>query len=414
MIHIVNIHRILDDLATHWPLYLSLPFLAAATGYVTKRVAIEMMFRPVEFAGIRRIRLGWQGVVPRNAERTARIAAEMLTTKLVDVREIFARIDPYPLSREIEGPLLAAVDKITREVLAEHHPELWQALPSLAKDLIVKQVQGGVPDMVRTLVHELRDNVHDVIDVEEIAVSVLRTDRALLVRLIRDLVEPEMAFIARSGVYFGFTLGVVQTIVFALTKEPIVLPLSGMAIGWLTDWLAIRLVFLPRRRTMLLGIPVQGVFQRRRHEFARQYGELIATRVMTVPNIVHAMLHGPRSARLVPMVHRAVHEVVDDRTDIVRPVVTVAIGPARLQAMKDAAAAKAMDYLPGAILHVRGYLSQALDIGNTIATRMRGLSRMEYEDLLRPVFRQDEPKLIAAGALIGLLIGEAQVLMLLG
>lgn len=411
MIRIVN--RILDDLAAHWPLYLSLPLLGAVTGYVTKRVAIEMMFRPVEFVGIRRIRLGWQGVVPRNAERTARIAAEMLTTKLVDVREIFARIDPHLLSREIEGPLLAAVDTITREVMAGHHPELWEALPGLAQDLIVKQVQGGVPDMVRNLVHDLRDNVHDVIDVDQIAVSVLRGDRALLVRMIRDLVRPEMAFIARSGVYFGFTLGVVQTVVFLLTTEPIVLPLFGMAIGWLTDWLAIRLVFFPRRRTMLFGIAFQGVFQRRRHEFARQYGDLIATRVMTVPNIVEAVLHGPRSARLVPMVHRAVHDVIEDRTDIARPVVTVAIGPQRLRDMKDAAAAKAMDYLPGAVLHARGYLSQAMDIGNTIATKMRGLSRMEYEDLLRPVFRQDEPKLIAVGAIIGFLIGEAQVLMLL-
>jgi hypothetical protein len=45
---------------------------------------------------------------------------------------------------------------------------------------------------------------------------------------------------------------------------------------------------------------------------------------------------------------------------------------------------------------------------------MRRLTRVEYEGLLRPAFRQDEWKLIAVGAVIGALVGELQVLLLLG
>jgi hypothetical protein len=44
---------------------------------------------------------------------------------------------------------------------------------------------------------------------------------------------------------------------------------------------------------------------------------------------------------------------------------------------------------------------------------MRRLSAMEFEELLRPAFRQDEWKLIAVGAMIGGLVGELQVLILL-
>jgi hypothetical protein len=65
------------------------------------------------------------------------------------------------------------------------------------------------------------------------------------------------------------------------------------------------------------------------------------------------------------------------------------------------------------MLTAERYATEALDIRDTIATKMRRLTRIEYEGLLRPAFRQDEWKLIAVGAAIGAVIGELQVLLLL-
>ena len=45
-----------------WVIYTSMPLIAAAIGYITKRVAVEMMFRPLTFVGIPPA-LGWQGVI---------------------------------------------------------------------------------------------------------------------------------------------------------------------------------------------------------------------------------------------------------------------------------------------------------------------------------------------------------------
>ena len=65
--------EILRDVAAYWYVYLSMPLLGALIGYGTKIVAIEMMFRPIEFVGKPPL-LGWQGVVPRRAARMASIA----------------------------------------------------------------------------------------------------------------------------------------------------------------------------------------------------------------------------------------------------------------------------------------------------------------------------------------------------
>jgi uncharacterized membrane protein YheB (UPF0754 family) len=224
-----------------------------------------------------------------------------------------------------------------------------------------------------------------------------------------------MAFIARCGIYFGFTLGLIQTVVWVLTHEPLVLPVFGAAIGLFTDWLAIKLVFFPRERTRILGlVPFQGIFQRRRDEVAVRYGDLVAREVMTVPNIMEGILRGPRSDRLVMMIQGIVRRTIDEQASIAGPVVCVALGRRRFREMKRAAADRAMAYLSSTASHAKGYATGAMDVADTIAERMRRLNRVEYEGLLRPAFRQDEWKLIAVGAVIGALVGELQALLLLG
>jgi uncharacterized membrane protein YheB (UPF0754 family) len=404
---------VLDDLARHWPLYVAIPFVAALIGYLTKRVAIEMMFRPLEFIGIPRTFLGWQGVVPKHGVRMAAIATELLTTNLLDLKEIFAKIDPAVMTREIEQPLLRAVDHIARDVLEQYHPRLWEMLPTMAQELLVKQVQAATPRLVRELMNEIRENLDELLDVNDMTVQSLTRDKALLVRLIRETSRPEMSFIAHSGIAFGFLLGLIQSLTWALTKEPLVLPIFGGCIGLFTDWLAIKLIFVPREPVRLWNVTVQGKFQRRRAEVAQQYGELIAREVLTVENLMATILRGPRSDRLLAMVQRTVEKVVDEQTSAAQPVVVMTIGTTRLADMKQAAAVRAVERLPDTIRQAEGYLTKAMDVSRMIEGRMLKLTPIEYEGLLRPAFRQDEWKLIAVGGIIGFLVGELQVLLML-
>ncbi|MFL6120254.1 DUF445 domain-containing protein [Actinophytocola sp.] len=395
------------DFVTHWQVYLSMPVVAAVIGYLTKRAAIEMMFRPVDFVGIPPF-LGWQGVVPRNSARMIAVAADLLTSRLVDPREIFQRLDPHRLAAELELPLLVAANEITRDVLSDQG--LWRNLPPLGQELVLKRVQAGIPDLVARVMAEVAGNIHEVLDIKEVAVNALHRDKRVLLKLVRDISRPEMAFIARCGVYFGLFLGLVQTLVWALTKAPLVMPLFGAAIGWLTDWLAIKLVFFPRERRRILGIlPLQGVFQRRRDEVAKQYATVVAREVMTVPNLVATILHGPRADRLRAMIRETVEQAIEEQAGIARPL----MGAPRFATLKKTAAERAIRYLPTTMLTAERYATEALDIRDTIAKKMRRLTRVEYEGLLRPAFRQDEWKLIAVGAAIGALIGELQVILLL-
>lgn len=409
----MDVDAIVADVSAHWQVYASMPFIAALIGYVTKRVAIEMMFRPLEFVGIRPF-LGWQGVLPANAERMAATATEMLTNNLVDPKEIFSRLDPDQVAKEIERPLLRVVEDVTREVMEQYQPRLWEMLPVGAQQLLLNRVQAEAPKAIAKIMREISNNIEDVLDLKHMVVTNLVRDKALLNRLIRDISRPEMTFIARSGIVFGFYLGIVQLVVWTLTRSPLVLPAFGMLIGWFTDWLALKMIFLPREPRTFFGFYTwQGVFQKRRHQVAADYGEMIATEIITVPNLLEAVLTGPKSDRLFQMITREVQRTIDSQASVVKPVVAVAVGSRKFQEMKQAAAKRAAEQVPHTVRYAEDYAIRALDVRNTIVDRMRQLSPLEFEGLLRPAFRQDEWKLIAVGAVIGGLVGELQVLLLL-
>lgn len=149
--------------------------------------------------------------------------------------------------------------------MEQYQPRLWEVLPNTAQALLLKRVQAEAPRAIAKIMREIADNIEDVLDLQHMVVENLVRDKALLNRLIRDISRPEMRFIAKSGIFFGFVLGCVQLIIWAVTKSPIVLPLFGLLIGWFTDWLALKMIFLPREPRTFFGFYTwQGVFQKRR------------------------------------------------------------------------------------------------------------------------------------------------------
>jgi hypothetical protein len=55
-----------------------------------------------------------------------------------------------------------------------------------------------------------------------------------------------------------------------------------------------------------------------------------------------------------------------------------------------------------------GYVNEQLDIRDTLARRLKKLSSKEFEDLLHPVFQEDEMTLIATGGVLGAIAGGFQ------
>ena len=404
---------LLADVRANWILYLSMPVVAALIGYVTKLVAIRMMFQPLEFVGKPPL-LGWQGIVPRRAATMASIACDLMMERLLKPEDVFDRLDPQRVAAEIRDPLIDVVEDITREVASEYQPGLWETLPEGIKRRVIQRIQKEAPHMVEQIMEDIKSNIHRVFDLKHMVVNALVRDKELLNRVFLEAGHVEFKFIARSGIYFGFAIGCVQAVVWALTHNVWVIPLFGLFTGWFTDWLALKMIFNPKQPVRYFGIfEWQGLFLRRRKQVAARYGELVAQEIVTPQAIIEEILKGPLSDRLFALVQRQVQRTLDEQAGLAKPLVVFAVGTSRYQQMKKAVAEKVMAALPEALGPVAAYAQGAMDLKNLLVTKMQELTEEEFEGLLRPAFQQDEWILIAVGALLGFLVGEVQVHVML-
>lgn len=396
----------------HYWLYLSMPVIAAIIGYVTKIAAIRMMFQPLEFIGIKPW-LGWQGVIPRKAEKMASIAVDVITSRLITVQEIFARLDPEQIALQIEKPMLGAVEQITREVLAQHRPGMWELMPNFVRDRMMRRVQAEAPQVVAEVMKDLRNNISQVFDLKHMVITALLQDKHLLNRVFSEVGRKEFKFFGYSGLVFGFIIGLLQMVVWLFYQSPWILPAFGLFIGFASDWLALQMLFNPKEPVKILGLTYQGLFLRRQQEVSRDYARLVSDQIITPANIWHSVLQGPGSDRLFTLVQRHVEQMVDEQAGLARPLVAFAIGSRQYQDMKKSVTQKLVQTLPETLKHVENYAEGAMNVRNTLMERMQRLTPIEFEGMLRPAFKEDEWSLISVGAVLGFLVGELQTYLLL-
>ena len=393
-----------------WWVYLAMPLFMAGIGYVTKLLAVRMMFQPLGRRGWGPF--SWQGVVPRRAARMAAIATELLTSRLISPRDVIARLDPDAVADQLELPIALAVEEITREVMEEYRPGMWASLPEPARARVVRRVQAEAPDLARDLLRDIREGVDQLLDLKTMITTRLMRDRALLNQIFLEAGAEEFRFIIRSGIYFGVAIGCVQATVWYFTHNPWILPLFGAFNGWFTDWLALKMIFHPKRRIGIGRLSWQGMFLARRREVTADYTALIARELLTPQHIFEALLHGPLSDRVFAMTQRHVQRAVDAQAGAARPLVLLAVGSARYLELKRKITDKVVARLPATLEYVEDYAEQALDVRNTLARKMDELTDAEFEELIRPAFRDDEWILITVGALLGFWLGELQVVAL--
>lgn len=402
---------IVEDVRQNWYIVFSIPFVAALIGYVTKLVAIKMMFEPLEFVG-RKPYLGWQGIVPRRAARMASIAVDTMTRDLITANEVVARLDPERIAQELAEPMRKATNEITREIMARYQPGVWDALPEPIRALVVARAQAETPQIVRDVLSDIQQDVDAVFDLKDMVLTNLVTDKALLNRIFLEAGRKEFRFIARSGIWFGGAIGLLQMTLWVLFHEPLIMPAFGLVVGWFTDWLALKLIFNPKRPIHIFGFTIQGLFLKRRKEVAADYGALIADEIITPRKVIEAILRGPLSDRVFAMIRRQVQSAMDRGTGLARPLVVVTIGSTRYQDMKRTIAAMVMERLPETMTYVEDYARETMDIRNVLRVKMQSLDERQFEALIRPAFEQDEWILITVGAALGFVMGEAQALIL--
>lgn len=301
---------------------------------------------------------------------------DVVTEKLLSLPEAFGRLDANQLAGLMEPTIAKAIEQDAAG------GEMW-----------IRVLSPELKNTLTKTVSMLQTDIEQVIDLREVVSSAFLRDKLLLVQLFQKVGRRELEFLVNSGLMFGFFLGIFQMLLWILVPNGWVLPVGGALVGYITNWVAIKLIFEPIEPTPVGPFVFQGLFEKRQKEVSIEFAEFLATRVLTSKRLITEMVDGKLTTTFKAKVRETIPFLVPDA------VVEAAIGGfQRLAAEPDSHP-------------VHQYVDETLGLQETLGARLKKLSSPEFENLLHPVFQEDELTLIIAGGVLGFAAGLGQQVM---
>ena len=388
-----------------------IPVVAGFVGWLTNFVAVQMIFRPIQWTGIPIYRkegeplglFGWQGIVPAKTMKMSEAMVNATITQLLSMDEMIQRVSPSKVA-EI---LLPQADFILKPIVKDLTVDLlppWAQSAALASvdNTPVQYKERICYRFLENLTRGVQGNVDRVLSLRNCVVEQMMADRSLLGKLFQISGKKELQFLTDSGLLFGFLLGILQLIIALYWDSPWTMSVGGLLVGLATNWLALKWIFEPVKPTRVGPFVLQGLFLRRQAEVSADFSKFFATKVLLSKQLWKSILTDPTtSPRFAALFAKTLADVAKEES---RGLVDLERDPKSLYA----ACRNATGTLSTYLYDLHGYIDSALDMERTLRTRMMSMTSQQFERVLHPIFEEDELTLILAGGGLGFAAGLIQ------
>ena len=406
---------------------LTIPLFSGAIGYATNWTGVWMLFNPLSFRGFRLPGLaplarllprkiqqvpgvmnggvGWQGIIPSRAAKMGSIAVDKGIAKVGSPSDFYETLDRDRLAEHVFESSCGDMRELVEKVMVREHPQLWRDLPPQLRERLHSRVQEQLPEVQRGVIDAIGDNVDELLDVKLMVIRHIEANPELANKVFQSVGDKELKLIINLGFVFGFVFGIPVAVLTGVLGSPWVLLVCGPIVGWVTNWLAILMIFEPVDPRKIGPVTLHGLFLRRQHQASEVYADVIAEDIITVQNIGDELLHGARSDKTRTVIADALRPAIDRAAGPLLPAVRIAVGPREYDAIREGVAAEGVEYTITPMTDPEFNREQAKRLHSFILKRMRKLPAADFSEMMRSAMREDEWLLLAHGAVLGVVGG---------
>lgn len=195
-------------------------------------------------------------------------------------------------------------------------------------------------------------------------------------------------------------------------KEFLFIVIVGTFIGWITNYIAIKLLFRPYNEINILGFKLQGVIPKRRKELAESIGKTVNSELISIKDITNTI----NSMELEVEIDKIVGEIVEKK------IKDEFIGsyPMLKMFINDSIINKIKSYIKSAIEENKGEivntiidkLEKEIDFEDLIIKKINEFSLEEVENMTINIAKNELKHIEYIGAVLGAFIGVIQYLLI--
>ncbi len=187
-------------------------------------------------------------------------------------------------------------------------------------------------------------------------------------------------------------------------------PILGAFIGWMTNYVAIRMLFHPRRPVRIGFWTWQGLFPKRQQELGVKLGEIVENELIN-HNDIQRVLNDPQfQARIKHTVRAQVDEFVDRKVTRKLPTVLAStLHGSVLERLKTLISREVEKFIPEMVDRAGQELENRVRFSHIVQEKVSAFSISKLEDVLFTIMKQEFRFIEILGGILGFLIGLSQL-----
>lgn len=191
----------------------------------------------------------------------------------------------------------------------------------------------------------------------------------------------------------------------------ILIPLISAFIGWITNLIAIKMLFHPRNPIRFLGLTLQGIFPKRQAQFAEKLGTLVANELIHFDEIERKITSPETIQKALPLIDQHVEHFIQNKLKEEIPLLSMFISSETMQNIKKGIVHEVEVIFPSLISQMTGHLRSELDIQKLVTEKVKDFSSDKLESILNAIMKKEFVFVEIIGGILGFLIGLLQVVL---
>lgn len=187
------------------------------------------------------------------------------------------------------------------------------------------------------------------------------------------------------------------------------LPLIAALIGWFTNFLAVKMLFHPRKPVKIGFFKLQGIFPKRQGVIAEKLGKMVSEELFSFDDIREIIEDPENLANVNEHLDAKIDDFMEKKFPEKYPLMSMFIGPKTKKEIKDTLTTEVENMIPEFIEKNVSKLEARLDIQKIVEEKIYQFPPEKLEQIIMDVLKSEFRFIELIGAILGFVIGLLQV-----
>lgn len=191
------------------------------------------------------------------------------------------------------------------------------------------------------------------------------------------------------------------------------LPFIAAITGWITNLIAVKMLFYPKKPIKILGITIQGVFPKRQLVLAEKLGNIVANELFSIDEVLVKLKNEDSQKKAMGFVETKIDDFINLKLPAQMPMLAMFLSADMKVKIKTTLLDEITNVIPGVIDSFANDIKENIDVKAIVYEKVAQFSADKFEDILFSIMKKEFKLIEILGGVLGFIIGIIQLLLVI-